>query len=173
MSGTYGRGREGRETPLSAATPSRILVVEDDPDIRQVLGVYLRYSGFDVCSASDGSEAIGLIEQFAPHLVVLDLKMRPVDGWEVLHWLRTQQLASKLPVLVLTALYRLDEQVHGFEEGAIEYITKPTQPGKIVERICAILGLNAEQRTMLQRKRIDERRSMLERVQTPSDEFAL
>jgi DNA-binding response OmpR family regulator len=166
-------GREGQETLASVAPPSRILVVEDDPDIRQVLCVYLRHSGFEVLSASDGSEAIRMIEQSAPHLVVLDLMMRPVDGWEVLHWLRARRLTSSLPVLVLTALYRLDEQVHGFEEGAIEYITKPTQPGKIYERICTILGLNAEQRTMLRRKRIDERRSMMERVQPPTDEFAL
>lgn len=169
MSGNV--GRDGREPPLSPTTPSRILVVEDDPDIRQVLCVYLRHSGFEVFSAMDGSEAIRLIEQSAPHLIVLDLMMRPVDGWEVLHWLRAHRLA--LPVLVLTALYRLDEQVQGFEEGAIEYITKPTQPSKIVERIRTILGLNAEQRTMLQRKRMDERRSIMERVELPSDEFAL
>ncbi len=161
---TYGREK---------TAPVRILVVEDDADIRQILCVYLKYSGFEVFSASDGSEAIMLIEQSAPHLLVLDLMMRPVDGWEVLHWLRAQRLSPPLPVLVLTALYRLDEQVHGFEEGAIDYITKPTQPGKIVERIRAILGLNNEQRTMLQRKRIDEQKTMLERVQSQPDEFAL
>ena len=154
------------------ATPARILVVEDDVDIRQVLCVYLKHSGFDVYGAADGQEAISLIPEYRPHLVVLDLMMRPVDGWEVLHWLRAQQLAPPLPVLVLTALYQLAEQIHGFEEGAIEYVTKPTQPAMIVERIRTILGLSEEQRALLQRKRIDEQRSMLERVRTQPDEFS-
>jgi DNA-binding response OmpR family regulator len=160
----------GREVTLD--TPVRILVVEDDFDIRQVLSVYLKHSGFDVSSASDGQEAISLIASYQPHLVVLDLMMHPVNGWEVLHWLRAQRQTPPLPVLVLTALSRLDEQVQGFEEGAVEYIIKPTQPGIIVDRIHALLKLNAEQRTMFRRKRIDEQRSMLERVQAQPDEFA-
>jgi len=152
-------------------TTTRILVVEDDVDIRHVLCVYLKHSGFDVCGAADGLEAIGLIPQYRPHLIILDLKMRPVDGWEVLHWLRAQHLTPPLPVLVLTALYHLTEQIHGFEEGAIEYLTKPTPPAIIVERIHTILGLSAEQRALLQRKRIDEQRSVLERVCIQADDF--
>ncbi|TMD46169.1 MAG: response regulator transcription factor [Chloroflexi bacterium] len=152
-------------------TTTRILVVEDDVDIRHVLCVYLKHSGFDVCGAADGLEAISLIPQYRPHLIILDLKMRPVDGWEVLHWLRAQHLTPPLPVLVLTALYHLTEQIHGFEEGAIEYLTKPTPPAIIVERIHTILGLSAEQRALLQRKRIDEQRSVLERVCIQADDF--
>ena len=153
------------------AAPARILVVEDDVDIRHVLCVYLEHSGFDVRGAADGQEAIGLIPEYRPHLVVLDLMMRPVDGWEVLHWLRAQHLNPPLPVLVLTALYHLAEQIQGFEEGAIEYLTKPTQPAIIMERIHTILGLSTEQRALLQRKRIDQQRSVLERVRTQPDEF--
>jgi DNA-binding response OmpR family regulator len=160
-------GRDSRPIP-----PNRILVVEDDFDIRQVLSVYLKHSGFDVSSASNGQEAIALITSYKPELVLLDLMMRPVNGWEVLKWLRAQRLTPPLPVLVLTALSRLEEQVQGFEEGAIDYVIKPTQPGVIVERIHALLQLNAEQRALFQRKRIDEQRSMLERVQARPDEFA-
>jgi DNA-binding response OmpR family regulator len=160
-------GRDSMPVP-----PNRILVVEDDFDIRQVLSVYLKHSGFDVSSASNGQEAIALITSYKPELVLLDLMMRPVNGWEVLKWLRAQRLTPPLPVLVLTALSRLEEQVQGFEEGAIDYVIKPTQPGVIVERIHALLQLNAEQRALFQRKRIDEQRSMLERVQARPDEFA-
>ncbi|HLX57821.1 MAG TPA: response regulator [Ktedonobacteraceae bacterium] len=150
----------------------RILVVEDDFDIRQVLCVYLKHSGFDVCGAIDGQEAIHLIPEYCPDLVVLDIMMKPVDGWEVLHWLSARRSNPPLPVLVLTALYQLTEQLQGFEEGAIEYLTKPTQPGVIVERIRTILGLSAEQRSMLQRKRIDEQRRTLERIAASQpDEF--
>lgn len=159
----------GREIPPKASI--RILVVEDDSDIRQVLSVYLKYSGFDVSSASDGQEAISLITSYQPHLVVLDLMMRPVNGWAVLQWLRTQRLVPRLPVLVMTALSGLEQQVQGYEEGAVDYIIKPTQPGILVDRIHDLLGLSTEQRAMFRRKRIDEQRSMLERVQAGSDEF--
>lgn len=150
---------------------ARILVVEDDFDIQQIVCVYLKYAGFDVLSASDGTEAIRMIPEFSPDLIVLDLMMKPVDGWAVLEWLHSSP-SSATPVLVLTALNHLKEQVHGFEKGAVEYMTKPTQPRAIVERIRTILTLTTEQRAMLQRKRIDEQRKTLERVSAPQpDEF--
>jgi DNA-binding response OmpR family regulator len=151
--------------------PTRILVVEDDADIQQVLCVYLKYSGFEVRTASDGEEAIASIPEFSPELIVLDLIMRPVDGWEVLHWLRTQ-LQSAPPVLVLTALTQLEDQVHGFEAGAVEYLTKPTQPGVIVERIRKILALSNEQRARLQCERTAQQRKTLDLISAPQpDEF--
>src|SRR5689334_14250345 len=129
-------------------TPARvrILVVEDDADIQHVLCVYLSHSGFEVRAASNGEEAIDAIPEFLPELIVLDLMMRPVDGWEVLRWLSARRQFGVPAVLVLTALTQLEEQVHGFEAGAIEYLTKPTQPRIIVERIRKILALSNEQR---------------------------
>lgn len=156
----------------SSAPAERILVVEDDANIQHVLCVYLKYSGFDVRGASDGQEAIAIIPQFCPQLIVLDLMMRPVDGWEVLHWLRASRLASPPPVLVLTALTQLEDQVHGFEAGAIEYLTKPTQPSIIVERIRKILSLTSEQRLLLQSERQEQQRRALEMISASQpDEF--
>lgn len=156
------------DAPTKAA---RILVVEDDADIRHVLCAYLKYSGFDVRSASDGQEAMVVIPEFVPQLIVLDLMMRPVDGWEVLHWLRARRQFAP-PVLVLTALTQLEEQVHGFEAGALEYLTKPTQPSIIVERIRKILALSSEQRTLLQRERSEQQRKILELISASQpDEF--
>ena len=150
----------------------KILVVEDEADIQQVLCVFLRYAGFEVCGVSNGQEAIHVIPEFCPNLIVLDLMMQPVDGWAVLDWLRTNRISPPLPVLVLTALNHLKEQVHGFEEGAIEYLTKPAQPGRIVERICTLLNLSVEQRTLFRRNRLNEQRKSLERLNTPQpDEF--
>jgi DNA-binding response OmpR family regulator len=151
---------------------TKILVIEDDVDILQVICVFLQLSGFEVREALDGRQAIHIIPEFCPDLIVLDLMMRPVDGWEVLHWLRDNPLTPPPPVLVLTARTHLLEQVHGFEAGAVDYVTKPTQPSKLVERIHAILSLSVEQRAMLQRKRIDERRNQLKRISAPQpDEF--
>ena len=153
------------------ASTARILLVEDDADIRQVLRLYLKYYGFDVREAADGQEAIDSIPVYHPDLIVLDIMMQPVDGWEVLHWLRAQRMNPPLPVLVLTALYQPEEQLQGFEEGAIEYLTKPTQPDIIIERIRTILKLSTEQRMLLQRKRMDEQRSTLERITAFPDKF--
>ena len=155
----------------------KILIVEDETYIQQVLCVYLKYSGFDVCSASNGQEAMRLIPEFGPHLIVLDLMMQPVDGWEVLNWLRTKRSGdeaplSAIPVLVLTARTKLADQAQGYEAGAIEYMTKPTQPSVLVERIHRILEMTAEQRALHQRLRVDQQRETLERLNAPqTDEF--
>ena len=156
---------------------TKILVVEDEAYIQQVLCVYLEYSGFDACSASNGQEAMRLIPEFCPHLIVLDLMMQPVDGWEVLHWLRKKPATgeapfSTIPVLVLTARTQLSDQALGYEAGAVEYMTKPTQPSVLVERIRAILSMNPEQRSTFQRLRTDQQRKTLERLNAPQgDEF--
>ena len=156
----------------SVGAPSaRLLLVEDDGDIRHVLHLYLKYYGFEVREAADGQEAIDLIPVYHPDLIVLDIVMQPVDGWEVLHWLRAQRMNPSLPVLVLTALYQPEQQLQGFEEGAIEYLTKPSQPDVIVERIRTLLKLSTEQRMMLQRKRMDEQRTTLERITAFPDKF--
>ena len=157
---------------------AKILVVEDEAYIQQVLCVYLKHSGFEVCSASNGQEAMRIIPEFCPHLIVLDLMMQPVDGWEVLRWLRKNRPVdeapfSTIPVLVLTARTKLSDQALGYEAGAVEYMTKPMQPSVLVERIRAILSMNPEQRATLQRLRTDEQRQTLERLNAPqSDEFA-
>ena len=151
---------------------AKILVVEDEPEIRQVLSVFLQYAGFEVFGVSNGQEAILNLPVFKPHLVVLDLLMQPVNGHEVLDWLRENSLTPPLPVIVLTALAHVTEKVQGFEEGAVEYLTKPTQPSVLVERIRTILSLSVEQRTLLRSKRMDEQRRVVERLYAPqSDEF--
>ena len=161
---------EGNFEPEDAR-PAHILLVEDDFDIRQVLHLYLKYYGFEMREAADGQEAIDLIPVYRPDLIILDIVMQPVDGWEVLHWLHAQHLNPPLPVLVLTALYQPEQQLQGFEEGAIEYLTKPVQPDIIVERINTLLKLSAEQRMMLQRKRMDEQRNTIERITAFPDKF--
>lgn len=157
---------------FNAESKARILVVEDEADILQVLCIYLQYSGFEVRGVRSGQEAIQMVPEFCPHLIVLDLMMQPISGWEVLDWLHSNHITPPLPVLVITALNHLNEQVRGFEEGAIEYLTKPTQPGLIVEHIRTILSLTPEQRMMLRHQHMDEKRRVLERLNAPQpDEF--
>jgi DNA-binding response OmpR family regulator len=151
---------------------ARVLIVEDEGDIRQVLCLYLQHSGFEVRGVPNGVDAMRMIPEFLPNLVVLDLVMQPIDGWEVLHWLRIDGRIPPLPVLVMTAQTSLHQQIQGFEEGAVEYMTKPTQPSILVERIRQLLSLSTEQQLLLRHKRIDEKRKVLERLNAPAlDEF--
>ena len=151
---------------MHAPAKAKILVVEDEPSIQQVLCFFLNHNGFEVLGVSNGQDAIRAISEFEPHLIILDLIMRPVSGWDVLAWLRTNRSTAPLPVIVLSALVNLKDQMHAFEEGAVEYITKPTQPSAIVERVRIILAMSAEQRSLLQRRRLDEQRKTLTRLST-------
>ncbi len=157
---------------FDAESKTRILVVEDEADILQALCLFLQYSGFEVRGVRSGQEAIQLVREFCPQLIVLDLMMQPISGWDVLHWLHAKHIAPPLPVLIMSALTHFKEQVRGYEEGAIEYMTKPTQPALLVERIRSILSLNAEQRLIQRHQHIDEKRRVLERLDAPQhDEF--
>jgi DNA-binding response OmpR family regulator len=153
-------------------SPKRILVVEDEHSIQQVLCFFLQHSGFDVRGVLNGQDAIRVIPEFLPDLIILDLMMRPISGWDVLEWLHAQPFSPSIPVIVLSALVNLTEQMHGFEQGAIEYMTKPTQPSIIVERVRTLLSMSTEQRMILQHKRLDEQRRTLDRLYAAqSDEF--
>jgi len=144
------------------AQKNKILIIEDDPTIQQVLCFFFKMHSFEVTAVSGGLEAIQIIPEFKPQLIILDLVMRPVSGWDVLEWLHTHRF--QIPVLVVSALVNLTEQLHGFERGAVEYMTKPTQPSVIVERARVLLTLSTEQRTMLQHQRIDEQRQILKHL---------
>lgn len=158
---------------MQEAVPRRrILVVEDELSIQQVLCFFLKHNDFDVLAVSNGQDAIRVIPEYQPHLIILDLMMRPVSGWEVLHWLRDRHMTPRLPVLVVSALVHLAEQLHGFEEGAIEYLTKPTQPSVIVDRVRTLLSLSVEQRSMLYQQRMNQQRQTFQRIHAPHlDEF--
>ena len=150
----------------------KILVVEDEADIRQVLCFFLRHSGYDVLDVASGEEAIEVIPEYQPHLLILDLMMPGKSGWDVLQWLHDVHRHPLLPVIILTARVHFSDQIRGFEEGAVEYITKPTQPMKLVERVHLLLALTAEERLLRQRKRIDDQKKMLERLSSAKeDEF--
>ena len=151
----------------------KILVVEDEADIRQVLCFFLRHSGYDTLDVASGQEAIQSIPEYAPHLIVLDLMMQPLDGWAVLHWLHNNYKNPTLPVLILTASVHFTEQIRGFEAGAVEYMTKPVQPNKVVERVQLLLSLTEEERLQRQRQRIEDQRKTWNRIQAAQTEERL
>jgi DNA-binding response OmpR family regulator len=115
----------------------RILVVDDEPNIREVLELYLRRDSFEVEIAADGEAALAAIERKIPDLIVLDLMMPVVDGIEVTRALRHSEL--DIPIIMLTAKGEEADRIRGLELGADDYVTKPFSPKEVVARVKAVL----------------------------------
>ncbi|MBA2774148.1 MAG: response regulator transcription factor [Nocardioidaceae bacterium] len=115
---------------------SKILVVDDDPTVREVVLSYLRAEKYDVQEAADGETALSMIGHERPDMVVLDVMLPGVDGLEVCRRLRAQ---SDLPVIMLTALGTAADRVVGLELGADDYLTKPFSPRELVLRVGSVL----------------------------------
>jgi DNA-binding response OmpR family regulator len=122
-----------------ASTPTagqRILLVDDEPRIREVVATYLRRDGYDVETAVDGESARRGLAEFKPDLVVLDLMLPAVSGFEVLTEIRRD---GDLPVILLTARAEESDRVAGLELGADDYVVKPFSPRELVARVRSVL----------------------------------
>ncbi|MDQ2623251.1 MAG: response regulator transcription factor, partial [Actinomycetota bacterium] len=114
----------------------RVLIVEDDEDIVDVLRRTLRAEGYDVRTGLDGSSALEIASEFIPDLVVLDLGLPDMDGLEVCSRLREQ---GDVPILMLTARAGTDDRVTGLDSGADDYLVKPFERSELLARIRALL----------------------------------
>lgn len=115
---------------------TRILVVEDEHTVSEVVERYLRHDGFEVALAEDGAEGLRIAQEWAPNLVVLDLMLPVVDGLEVCRRLRRE---TEVPIIMLTARGEETDRVVGLELGADDYMVKPFSPRELVARIKAVL----------------------------------
>lgn len=116
-----------------------ILVVEDDVDILQLLTYNLGSAGFEVMAAQDGYEALALARRRPPHLIILDLMLPGLDGFEVSKELKRGETTRKIPVLMLTARGEEVDRIVGLELGADDYVVKPFSPRELILRVRAIL----------------------------------
>jgi two-component system alkaline phosphatase synthesis response regulator PhoP len=114
---------------------AKVLLVDDDPAIREVLGAYLRQGGLEVLEANDGVEALEKAPQ--ANLLILDLMLPRLSGWEVARELRQQY--PELPILMLTAKGEEEERVQGLDLGADDYVVKPFSPREVAARVRALL----------------------------------
>jgi DNA-binding response OmpR family regulator len=114
----------------------RVLVVDDEPMVRDVLERYLRLEGFEVATAQDGQEALQRFADDRPNLVLLDLMLPQIDGLEVFRRMRAM---SATPVIMITARGEETDRVVGLELGADDYVTKPFSPREVVARVRAVL----------------------------------
>ena len=114
----------------------KILIVEDEVNIAELLHLYLEKEGYETQTAPDGGKAVELFRPFAPDLVLLDIMLPVMDGWSVLKKIRAE---SKTPVIMLTAKGETGDKVTGLEQGADDYIVKPFETKEVLARIHAVL----------------------------------
>ncbi len=114
----------------------KILVVEDELSIQEVVSLYLRRAGYQVFAVSDGQKALDHLEEHPPDLVILDLMLPKVNGLEITSWLRSK---GDIPIIMLTARREESDRIAGLEMGADDYVVKPFSPQELVSRVRAVL----------------------------------
>jgi len=124
----------------------RILVVDDEPHIRQILKFTLEKAGYQVYTATDGEEALGRATETKPHLVLLDVMMPRMDGYEVCRKMREDFGLSQIPVIMLTAKGDQRDKIAGLEGGANDYLVKPYSNEELLLRVRNVLEWNIKQR---------------------------
>ena len=117
----------------------KILIVEDEKDIRDLIGHHLKKAGYEISAASDGQEAFRKIQSALPDLVILDLMMPELDGKELTKLLKARSETKEIPIIMLTAKSEEVDRIIGFELGADDYMAKPFSPRELVLRVNAVL----------------------------------
>jgi len=142
---TVGAGASGGSVPDPRASTvgerqrptAKLLVVEDEPNILELLAASLRYAGFEVVTAAAGTEAVQAAQRHRPDLIVLDVMLPDMDGFDVLHRLRGG--GTRTPVVFLTARDSTEDKIRGLTLGGDDYVTKPFSLEEVIARINAVL----------------------------------
>ena len=124
----------------------KILVVDDDIDSLKLIGLMLQRQGYEVVAANAGGQAISKAVAERPDLIILDVMMPDLDGYEVCKRLRSDPGTQTIPIIMFTAKTLVDDKVAGFEAGADDYLTKPTHPAELASRVKAILARSVAKR---------------------------
>ena len=131
---------------MAAVAAKKILVVEDDRDILNLVTLYLEKEGFRTCTASTGVEALKQVKAEHPALVLLDLMLAEMDGLEVCKRMRADPSLGKIPIIMLTAKAEESDTIVGLELGADDYVTKPFTTTELLNAVSARLRRNSELR---------------------------
>jgi two-component system alkaline phosphatase synthesis response regulator PhoP len=148
---------------------TRILVVDDDKQIVRLVRSYLEQAGYKVLVASDGETALHAIRHDDPNLVVLDLMLPDLDGWEITRIIRSDPALADLPIVMLTARVEDTDKIVGLELGADDYIAKPFNPREVVARVRAVLRRSGSTPAASQTLRVDKLRIDLGRHEATMD----
>lgn len=126
--------------------PEKILVVDDDVDTLRLVGLMLQRQGYAIVAASNGRQALTMATAELPDLIILDVMMPDMDGYEVTKQLRANPQTAGIPIIMFTAKSQIDDKVSGFESGADDYLTKPTQPRELFAHVKALLARSSKTR---------------------------
>jgi DNA-binding response OmpR family regulator len=118
----------------------KILIIDDDLDTLKLVGLMLQKQGYQIIASNNGAQGITQAEKENPDLILLDVMMPEIDGYEVAKRLRANPLTINIPILMFTAKTQLDDKVSGFESGADDYLTKPTHPTELSAHVKALLA---------------------------------
>ncbi len=132
------RPPESRKTAV-ASRSGRVLVVEDEQDVAELMRFNLAREGYDVRVALTGTEALRLAREFVPAVILLDIMVPQLNGWEVCRRLKEEPVTRDVPVIMVTGRVEEGDKVLGFELGADDYVTKPFSPRELVARVRAVL----------------------------------
>ena len=128
-----GAGRPGRQRL------GRVLLVEDEQDVAELIRYNLTKEGYDVVLSANGNEALRLAREHRPDVLLLDIMVPQLNGWEVCRRLKKDPDLSQIPVIMLSGRVEEGDKVFGFEVGADDYVTKPFSPRELIARIRAVL----------------------------------
>src|SRR5512145_51096 len=135
-SGRRGGGAEKASGPVRGA---RVLVVEDEPDVAEMIRYNLGKEGYDVRVAGNGTEALRQVKEARPDVILLDIMVPHLNGWEICRRLKQDRETVAIPVIMVTGRAEEGDKVLGFEMGADDYVTKPFSPRELVARVRAVL----------------------------------
>jgi CheY-like chemotaxis protein/MinD-like ATPase involved in chromosome partitioning or flagellar assembly len=125
----------------------KILIIDDDLDTLRLVGLMLQKQGYQIPAAGDGQQGLELAFNDTPDLILLDVMMPVMDGYEVARRLRANQNTAGVPILMFSAKSQLDDKVTGFEAGADDYLTKPTHPTELQAHVKALLARSSKAKT--------------------------
>lgn len=148
--------------------PEKILVVDNDIDSLKLIGLMLQRQGYEIMVAQGGQQALQKAAEVHPDLIVLDVMLSDIDGYEVCRRLRAHPATKETPILIFTARGMVDDKVAGFEAGADDYLTKPTHPAELASRVRAVLDRVKMRRQQATARDQDQTAAKLETL----DQFA-
>lgn len=119
---------------------AKILIIEDEKDIRQLITFTLQYAGYQVVAGKDGQEAVELVKQEMPDLILMDVRMPRLDGYGACRIIKADEATKHIPVAFLSAKGQDSEIEKGFEVGANEYLLKPFTPTELIDRVKTLLA---------------------------------
>jgi two-component system alkaline phosphatase synthesis response regulator PhoP len=137
---TQGDRRPGSEPPRSGTQRlGRVLVVEDEPDVAELIRFNLTKEGWDVTAAANGTDALRRARESRPDIILLDIMVPQLNGWEICRRLKQDPETAQIPVIMVTGRVEEGDKVLGFELGADDYVTKPFSPRELIARIRAVM----------------------------------